>query len=351
VGDVLSGYGNGNDHHLYRCTFASGAGPTSDWGGGPSGTDPVNPVQDSMGNQWLYVGEFGRSGSSQPFGGSTITDYSVGTVYPDHFVWWQRMSVDYPPDQALANFNDWKAKVMDPAVQAAVANGLYVVITDFDFGPAHHPLRHRRMLDFWQRMAASQWANHSQVLFELWNESEDIGSYAGGPGSWVLQKPVIQETVDAIRAAGANNVIVVPTPFYSAWVGEATASPLSGTNLAYAFHAYRSQWEAYSSNRDQILQAMASGQALVMTEWGDDTNPTDPNATWATTTSVPPSLRQLLEPSEGSAHPPIGWFAWSLSTNWAPGLFNDNAFTQPNAFGVATRQWLFDKRGDSQPVP
>jgi len=119
----------------------------------------------------------------------------------------------------------------------------------------------------------------------------------------------------------------------------------------YAFHAYRSQWEAFSSNRDQIRQGLASGQPLMMTEWGDDANPSDPAATWTTTTTVPPSLRQLLEPSEGAAHPAVGWFAWSLSQSWSPGLFNDATLTHANAFGVATRQWLFDKRGDGQPVP
>jgi len=351
LGDVVSGYGNGNDMHLYRNTFASGAGPSYTWNGGPSGTSLTVPSTDAMSNQWLYIGEFGTSGSTQPFTGATVTDYSVGAVYPDNFLWWQYMSIDYTPAQALSNFNDWKSKVMDPAIQAAVDAKLYVVVTDFDFGPAQHPLRHARMLDFWSRMARSQWANHPQVIFELWNESEDVGPYAGGSGSWAVQKPIIQETVNAIRAAGANNIVVVPTPFYSAWVGEATASPLTGTNLAYALHAYRSQWESYSSNRDQISQGLASGQAVMMTEWGDNTDPSSATNTWATTTSTPPSLRQLLEPSEGSLHPPIGWFAWAQTQTWSPDLFSDAALTQPTNFGTATRQWLLDKRLDSQPVP
>lgn len=351
VGDIVSGYGNGNDHHLYRATVASGGAPSSNWGGGPSGVSTTVPVTDAMGNQWLYAGEFGVTGAAQPFSNATLSDYSVGTVVADHFVWWQFMSADYTQAQALANFNDWKAKVMDPAIQAAINAGLYVVVTDFDFGPAQHPLRHARMLDFWTRMAQSQWANNPQVIFELWNESEDIGSYAGGAGSWVLQKPVIQETINAVRAAGANNLITVPTPFFSAWVGEATASPLTGSNIAYSLHAYRSQWEAYSSNRDQITQGLASGQAIMMTEWGDDTNPASGATTWATTSSVLPSLRQLLEPSEGSLHPPIGMFAWAMTSSWSPDLFGDAALTQPTSFGVGVRQWLSDKKADSQPVP
>jgi hypothetical protein len=206
------------------------------------------------------------------------------------------------------------------------------------------------MLDFWTRMAHSPWANHPQVIFELWNESEDIGAYAGGPGSWALQKPVIQETIDAIREAGATNVIIVPTPFYSAWAGEATASPLTGKNLAYALHQYRTTWEAYPSNRDQISQAMASGQAIVWTEWADDTPQANPALQWPTTTNAQPPLRQLLEASEGSLHPAAGWFAWSLSQSWFPGLFRDAELKQPTPFAVATRQWLYDKRNDGDPA-
>jgi hypothetical protein len=167
----------------------------------------------------------------------------------------------------------------------------------------------------------------------------------------VLQKPAIQETVNAIRAAGATNVILVPPPFYSAWVGEATANPLTGTDLAYTLHVYRSQWEAYSSNRDQITQALSSGQAVVLTEWGDDTTQTNPAQTWPNTSAVAPSLRQLLEPSEGSQHPAAGWFAWSLTNSWFPDLYTDGQLMQPAPWGVAVRQWLSDKRNDSQPVP
>jgi hypothetical protein len=228
---------------------------------------------------------------------------------------------------------------------------LYVVIADFDFGPAHHPLRRARMLDFWKRMATSHWANHPQVLFELWNESEDIGAYRGGPGSWADQKPAIQETIDAVRAAGARNIIIVPTPFYSTWAGEATASPLSGPNLAYAIHQYRSQWEMYSSNRDQILQGLASGQAMLVTEWGDNTGETDPMKMWPDATSSPPALRQLLEPVDGARPPAAGWFAWALSNTWEPHLYRDAALMQPTPFGIATRQWLFDTRTEPPPSP
>jgi hypothetical protein len=334
--------------NVYRCTSSSGAGaPAGDWGRYPRGTtDAIPEDQGALKYVWQYIGAFGQSGAAAPFNQPTVSD-NKQSWHVDNLVQWQYMSSDYSPARASANFADWKAKVMDPAVQRAVDDGLYVIICDFDFGPAQHPLRHARMLDFWKRMAVSQWANHPQVLFELWNESEDIGSFSGGPGSWAAQKPAIQETIDAVRAAGAGNIIIVPPPFYSAWIGEATASPLTGANIAYAWHQYRAQWEAYPSNREQIVQGLASGQAVVVTEWGDNSGDTDPTRMWPTFTTVAPTLRQLLEASDGAQHPVAGWFAWSMTQTWSPDLYTDPALRHPTPFGVATRQWLFDKRNDN----
>jgi hypothetical protein len=340
VGDIVVNI----ERNIYRCTSSTGKGaPAGDWGRYPRGTaEGIVEDQGGVRYEWQYVGPFGQSGATSPFTQKAVSDNQVDW-YLDNLVQWQYVSPDYSKEKAQENFADWKSKVMDPAVKRAVEIGLYVVITEFDFGPAHHPLRRARLLDFWTRMATSQWANHPQVLFELWNESEDIGSYKGGPGSWTLQKPVIQETVDAIRAAGAKNIIIVPTPFYSAWIGEATASPLSGANLAYALHQYRSQWESYSSNREQILQGLASGQAIVVTEWGDDTSETNPALMWPKATTVDPPLQRLLEPTDGSRGA-AGWFAWALSHTWAPGLFRDEALMRPTPFGIATRQWLSEVR-------
>lgn len=335
--------------NVYRCTASSGAGaPLADWGRFPRGTgDAIAEDQGNFRYVWRYVGRFGESGEAPPFAKKKTVRDNNQDWFLDGLVQWQYLSADYAPEKAAANFADWKSKVMDPVVRRAIERGLYVVIADFDFGPAHHPLRRARMLDFWKRMAVAQWANHPQVMFELWNESEDIGAHRGGPGSWADQKPAIQETIDAIRAAGARNIIIVPTPFYSTWAGEATASPLSGPNIAYAVHQYREQWEAYPANREQILKGLASGKPIVVTEWGDNTAETDPARMWPSVTTAPPALRALIEPGDGAQHPAAGWFAWALSQSWQPPLFRNDALTSPTPFGVATRQWLLEKRNEA----
>jgi hypothetical protein len=349
VGDLVVNI----EGNVYRCSSSTGNGaPLADWGRYPRGAEEaIAEDQGGIRYVWKYVGRFGQSGTEPPFDKKAVKQDNRQDWYIDGLVQWQYMSPDYPEKQALANFAHWKSKVMDPVVKRAIERNLYVVIADFDFGPAHHPLRRARMLDFWKRMATSQWANHPQVLFELWNESEDIGSYRGGPGSWAEQKPALQETVDAIRAAGARNVIIVPTPFYSSRAGEATASPLSGPNLAYAIHQYRREWEMYSGNRAQIQEGLASGQAMIVTEWGDNSGDADPAKMWPNVTSAPPALRPLLEAGDGARNPAAGWFAWALSNTWEPPLFRDAALTQPTPFGIATRQWLFDKRPDAPATP
>jgi len=349
VGDVVSAWDPNAGSHVYQCTAVPatpGPVPTNpSWSGGP--TQAAGSSTDIFGNVWLYIGEFGTSGTTPLQALTPITD--DGQQYlVDGLVSWQYDSPDYTPAQALANFQDWKSKVMDPAITAAKAAGLYVIICNFDFGPAHHPLMSARLTAFWTLMAQSQWANDPQVLFELWNESCDVDGISGGPGSWAAQKPVIQGVVNTIRAT-ANNVILVPPPFFSAWVGEATASPLTGTNIAYTLHQYRSQYEAFTSNQQQITQGLASGQAIFMTEWGDDTNPTDSTKTWWDASSATP-LKALIEPSLGSLHPVCGWTAWSLSPSWSPDLFTDNALTLPTPYGQAVRVALFNLKADSQPV-
>lgn len=242
---------------------------------------------------------------------------------------------------ADAKYTTWMNNVLNPAVQRAVDNGLYAIITDFDFGPADHPLRNARMIAFWSHLSKSKWANHPQVLFDLWNESEDVDGYSGW--TWSNQKANVQSAVNMIRANGANNIVIVTTPAYCAFTDLATSDPLVGTNIVYAGHQYS---DYFSGNSARFQIALSSGQAVILSEWGvnADTNATTVNSFIAT-------LQALLEPSKGATHPAIGWLAWSLSDSWSPDLYNSGTLTTPTAFGTGVRQWLFDMKSDHQVVP
>ncbi len=331
---------------MYRCSSSTGNGaPLADWGRYPRGAEEaIAEDQGGIRYVWKYARPLRPVGHQPPFDKKAGQD-NRQDWYIDGLVQWQYMSPDYPEKQAQANFAHWKSKVMDPVVKRAIERNLYVVIADFDFGPAHHPLRRARMLDFWKRMATSQWANHPQVLFELWNESEDIGSYRGGPGSWAEQKPALQETVDAIRAAGARNVIIVPTPFYSAAPAKRPPVPCRARTSPMPFISTGANGRL---QREPCANPGRPGERS-----GDDRHRVGgqfrrrrSGEMWPNVTSAPPALRPLLEAGDGARDPAAGWFAWALSNTWEPRLFRDAALTQPTPFGIATRQWLFEVRDE-----
>jgi hypothetical protein len=57
----------------------------------------------------------------------------------------------------------------------------------------------------------------------------------------------MQALYAAVRAAGANNVVLVDGTNWAANLLPASTNPVDGTNIAYAFHAYTWQGEAPSS--------------------------------------------------------------------------------------------------------
>lgn len=324
VGDRVVGLPIG-DNHVYECT-AFGTTLSGDWGGGPSGTSGT-PQVDVLGNTWVYVGEWGTTGSSQPFSGTTMEDF-YGEWYLDAFVMWSIIGPDLTPEEAETAWSTFLTTVLNPTVQRCIDNSLYCFICDFDFGPADLPLRTARMMDFWGRMSESQWANHPRVMFDLWNESLDVGGFAGW--TWTNQKPYIQDAVDLIRANGANNIVLVTTPAFCAYTDLATVDPLTGSNLVYASHLYSDFYEG--SNDAHLATALASGQAVMVSEWGSNQV-----ANVGVTDAFINDLMGQCEPSRGATNPAAGWMAWSFSRFWDPGFFTNDAYTTPNYFGESVR--------------
>lgn len=114
-------------------------------------------------------------------------------------------------------------KLVDQAVEQAVANGAYLVLDLHRFGApmAEH-------VTFWKD-AATRYKNHPAVLFELFNEPHDIswkiwrdgGSLLGPDNKVGDVNPVennevqdgdvsvgMQALVDAVRSTGARNIVI-----------------------------------------------------------------------------------------------------------------------------------------------
>jgi hypothetical protein len=356
----------------------------------------------------------------------------VGSDISDGSVHW---TVENPTVITDADWNAYASAVLFRAVDYAISKGLYVAVCLFDFSdPATVPSLQDRHASFWGRLSRSKYAGHPQVLFDLHNEIERADN-------WSAVKPLLQQTVDMIRANGANNVILVPSPGWAASTDIATGSPLSGSNLAYTMHRYRAYWDADLDAH--TLPALRSGAPVFVSEMGDDpqtysywrtyavgdftwedgvwyrslqgattqgANPTwtprtyavgekvwsdaalwqvvtggastaaptgngrdrgqsiddltldgvvhwkclsnrdhDPASSpawWQVSTTGDPwfatTFLGTMEPSHGAAYPPVGLLAWSVSSDWSPGLFTTNQLTTPNAYGLEVQQWLLD---------
>jgi hypothetical protein len=117
-------------------------------------------------------------------------------------------------------------------------------------GPDTHALA------FWTDVA-TLFQGDSNVMFELFNEpkmgAKDVEPdghtgaqtwHDGGvlsAGGWTWTAPGMQELYDAVRATGANNVVLVDGTAWSSNLVVVEQNPIIGTNIAYAYHAYAPQ--------------------------------------------------------------------------------------------------------------
>ena len=141
-------------------------------------------------------------------------------------------------------------------VDAAIEKGLYVII---DWHSHHAEDNTEEAVLFFEEMA-SMYGHHNNIIYEIYNEPLDI--------SWSdTIKPYAVSVIQAIRSIDPDNIIVVGTPEWSQRVDLAAADPITGfSNIAYTLHfytVYHHQWL-----RDRASEALESGIALFVTEWG-----------------------------------------------------------------------------------
>jgi endoglucanase len=237
--------------------------------------------------------------------------------------------VKYEPD------TNYYETFLRPAVDYATEKGLYVII-DWHYvgGTAAHP---DTTVAFWSDIAP-RFKDDSNVLFELFNEPTDGGSWA------TTTNPNMQAWFDQVRKDAPDNLILVGSANWDQQVGDAVTSPLEGTNIVYTAHMYPQHWQiAYL--QDQITTAAASAPVFV-TEWGFEESQMAA-LLQGTITSYGDPFKQFLEERH------LSWSAWCASSSWNPPMFNTDYTLRvgEGEMGGFVKDWLYERRNDDLAQP
>jgi endoglucanase len=229
------------------------------------------------------------------------------------------------------------AAVFQAAIQAAVtaanAAGMYVILDLHIVAvPNLCPNGQNPMADaeysptFWSQVAAA-YKNNPAVMFELFNEPQ--GNYPPTTADWnnyvngklnASTDTNTQAMLNAIRAAGATNVVLVDTLNYASTFGnngqegvtdnppgfELPTDTLNPPQLVAVRHYYNTATQ-YDAGANVVLN---KGIPIIITEYGDEDGTTnDCNAVWAWADPGGGASKALKVADP--AFPGISYLAWT----------------------------------------
>jgi endoglucanase len=196
----------------------------------------------------------------------------------------------------LANPNGQLA-LLDRVVQAAFANGIYVLIDWHDYEAVQHVEAAKTFFS----TVSQRYGGRPNVIYEIWNEPK------GNEGlTWIGDlKPYAETISKQIRPHDPTNLMVVGTPFWDQQPSSVIGHVVTDPNVAYTLHFYAGDPDHFfSGNIGKDAQAaLDGGIPLFVTEWGT----TDPNP--QTMFNEAQSLTWMAFLDKNS----ISWCNWAIS--------------------------------------
>jgi len=187
---------------------------------------------------------------------------------------------------------------------------------------------------FWSEVAA-RYKHDGRVLFELYNEPHDVswdvwrsgGTIAADGTTAGFEAAGMQQLHDAVRAAGAENLVIIGGLNWAYDLSGVPAHRIAGHNIVYATHPYNTPGRR-PANWDRSWGFLTATDPVIITEFGglDD-------ATCATDYSA-----ALIRYADAHA---ASWTAWA----WFPGgctfpALIDDWWATPSPPGVVVKAAL-----------
>ena len=254
---------------------------------------------------------------------------------------WERLQ-----PQANGELDAAQLSLLHTAVQRAKAKNMVVVLDVHNYakyngvriGSSEVPVA--VFVDLWRRLS-NEFKNDDSVIFGLMNEPNGIGA-----AEWA---DAAQAALNAIRAAGANNLVLVPGTAYSgahSWNG----TWYGGTSNADALLAITDPANRIAFEAHQYLDADFSGTSGECVSEDIGVRKLNVFTTWlrehgkrgflgefgaSSNATCMAALKQMLEHMEANDDVWLGWTYWAAGA-WWPATYPFNV--QPSKDGVEKPQ-------------
>ena len=227
--------------------------------------------------------------------------------------------------------------LLDQVIQQANAAGLYVILDNHDDAKSGSPygpncaVPKAEDVAFW-RVIAAHFANNPMVMFDLLNEPQGVTAQnwlRGGGTAQCSQAVAIvgfQPMVDAIRSAGARQIIIAPADIPAANPSIRIQDP----NVMYTLHIYAEIGTGSPSTWDQDWGSLLGNYPLYYGEWAVLPNSLVPAQCQPYTSANADSDTNAFLSYMQSRN--INWTAWEFRTYY---LIQDYTNFTPTNFQVS----------------